>query len=153
MFFAEQRIGWQLQLAAEKGVHYGDMELIVDCVQRSLASHHPQPSLLHGDLWPANCAGSASGPWLFDPACYWGDRECDLAMLSYYADLPRQIYEGYHAVWPLPEGFSQRQPVYQLYYLLNRANVFGGNWAGEAQFAIGQLLEEDALGQRQVRPA
>ncbi|BAN95991.1 fructosamine/ketosamine-3-kinase [Plautia stali symbiont] len=97
-------------------MHYGYMELIVDCVQRSLANHHPQPSLLHGDLWPANCAGSASGPWLFDPACYWGDRECDLAMLNYYADLPRQIYEGYHAVWPLPEGFSQRQPVYQLYY-------------------------------------
>lgn len=153
VFFAEQRIGWQLQLAAEKGVHYGDTELIVDCVQRTLANHHPQPSLLHGDLWPANCAGSATGPWLFDPACYWGDRECDLAMLSYYADLPRQIYDGYHAVWPLEDGFSQRQPVYQLYYLLNRANVFGGNWTGEAQFAIGQLLDEDILGERQARPA
>ena len=122
-------------------------------MQRVLANHHPQPSLLHGDLWPANCAGSPAGPWIFDPACYWGDRECDLAMLSYYAELPRQIYEGYHSVWPLPEGFSQRQPVYQLYYLLNRANVFGGSWMDEATFAIGQLLDEDVMGQRQARPA
>ncbi|SUB17109.1 Fructosamine-3-kinase [Pantoea agglomerans] len=73
-------------------------------------------------------------PGWFDPACYWGDRECDLAMLSWYPDLPRQIYDGYQAVWPLPDGFSQRLPVYQLYYLLNRANVFGGHWPGDAQF-------------------
>ena len=74
-------------------------------------------------------------------------------MLNYFVELPRQIYEGYHSVWPLAEGFSQRQPVYQLYYLLNRANVFAGNWTSAAQFAIDQLLNEDALGQRQARPA
>ncbi|HAB25623.1 MAG: fructosamine kinase family protein [Pantoea sp.] len=153
VFFAEQRIGWQLQLAEEKGIAYGNTEEIVNCVQRALATHQPQPSLLHGDLWPANCAGSASGPWLFDPACYWGDRECDLAMLGWFPDLPRQIYEGYQSVWPLPDGFSQRQPVYQLYYLLNRANVFGGSWLSEARFAVARLLEEDALAQRQARPA
>ncbi len=152
-FFAEQRIGWQLQLAAEKGLDYGDADLIVASVQQRLANHHPQPSLLHGDLWPANCAGSRDGPWLYDPACYWGDRECDLAMLGYYATLPRQIYEGYNAVWPLPEGFSQRQPVYQLYYLLNRANLFGGGWRDEAQFAIDQLLAESALAGQHAKPA
>ncbi|QKJ87000.1 fructosamine kinase family protein [Paramixta manurensis] len=153
VFFAEQRIGWQLQLAAEKGIQYGDMEVIVDCVQRALASHHPQPSLLHGDLWPANCAGSDSGPWIFDPACYWGDRECDLAMLPWFSALPPQIYDGYQSVWPLPAGFLERQPIYQLYYLLNRANVFGGSWLGEAQRAIGALLEQDELGKSQARPA
>lgn len=153
VFFAEQRIGWQLQLAAEKGIQYGDMELIVGCVQQALASHHPQPSLLHGDLWPANCAGSNSGPWIFDPACYWGDRECDLAMLAWYKDLPPQIYDGYQSVWPLPHGFLQRQPIYQLYYLLNRANVFGGPWLGEAQRAVGALLDQDELGEKRVRPA
>ncbi|RWR03491.1 hypothetical protein ED28_00460 [[Pantoea] beijingensis] len=153
VFFAEQRIGWQLQLAAEKGIQYGNVELIVNCVQNALASHHPQPSLLHGDLWPANCAGSQNGPWIFDPACYWGDRECDLAMLSWYDALPPQIYEGYQSVWPLPTDFMQRQPIYQLYYLLNRANVFGGGWLGEAQRAIGQLLDADEQGKIQARPA
>jgi len=153
VFFAEQRIGWQLQLAAERGVSYGDMNTIVASVQHVLAHHHPEPSLLHGDLWPANCAGSSSGPWIFDPACYWGDRECDLAMLSYYAELPREILQGYHATWPLAEGFSQRQQVYQLYYLLNRANVFAGHWQEEAQFAVDQLLYDDKLSAEHARPA
>ncbi|MFG1172721.1 fructosamine kinase family protein [Erwiniaceae bacterium CAU 1747] len=148
LFFAEQRIGWQLQLAAEKGIQYGNIELITDCAQSILASHHPQPSLLHGDLWPANCAGSSSGPWIFDPACYWGDRECDLAMLTWYPNLPTGIMAGYQSVWPLPEGFARRQPVYQLYYLLNRANVFGGSWLGEAQRAVVALLDEDEFGKQ-----
>ncbi|WP_428945993.1 fructosamine kinase family protein [Pantoea sp. FN060301] len=153
VFFAEQRIGWQLQLAAEKGIQYGNIELIVQCAQRVLSTHQPQPSLLHGDLWPANCGGSDSGPWIFDPACYWGDRECDLAMLAWYPTLPRQILEGYQSVWPLPHDFRQRQSVYQLYYLLNRANVFGGHWLGEAQQAVGALLDEDELGKQHARPA
>ncbi|WP_034947851.1 fructosamine kinase family protein [Erwinia oleae] len=143
VFFAEQRIGWQLQLAAEKGILYGDIDLIVTCVQRALVAHHPQPSLLHGDLWPANCAGSADGPWLFDPACYWGDRECDLAMLAWHSDLPQEILESYQATWALPADYRQRQPVYQLYYLLNRANVFGGGWLADAQRAVGALLDVD----------
>lgn len=153
VFFSEQRIGWQLQLASEKGILYGDIDLIVRCAQKMLESHHPEPSLLHGDLWPANCAGSDSGPWIFDPACYWGDRECDLAMLSWHPDIPAQVYDGYHSVWPLPGDFLQRQPIYQLYYLLNRANVFGGHWLAEAQRAVGTLLDGDELGKRHARPA
>ncbi|QUG75426.1 phosphotransferase [Erwinia sp. E602] len=149
VFFAEQRIGWQLQLAAEKGIQYGNSELIVSCAQAALSNHHPEPSLLHGDLWPANCSGSAEGPWLFDPACYWGDRECDLAMLSWFSDLPAQIAEGYDSVWPLPADYRKRQPVYQLYYLLNRANVFGGSWMNEAQQAVGALLDTDEGGKQQ----
>ncbi|WP_338637850.1 fructosamine kinase family protein [Erwinia persicina] len=153
VFFSEQRIGWQLQLASEKGILYGDIDLIVRCAQKMLESHHPEPSLLHGDLWPANCAGSDSGPWIFDPACYWGDRECDLAMLSWHPDIPAQVYDGYQSVWPLPADFLQRQPIYQLYYLLNRANVFGGHWLAEAQRAVGTLLDGDELGKRHARPA
>jgi len=153
VFFSEQRIGWQLQLASEKGILYGDIDLIVRCAQKMLESHHPEPSLLHGDLWPANCAGSDSGPWIFDPACYWGDRECDLAMLSWHPDIPAQVYDGYQSVWPLPGDFLQRQPIYQLYYLLNRANVFGGHWLAEAQRAVGTLLDGDELGKCHARPA
>lgn len=152
IFFSEQRIGWQLQLAAEKGVQYGDIELIIRCAQSVLASHHPQPSLLHGDLWPANCGGSHSGPWIFDPACYWGDRECDLAMLSWYPDLPAEIFQGYESVWPLPNDYQQRQQVYQLYYLLNRANVFGGHWLIAAQQMVVSLLDADTLDKQSLHP-
>lgn len=61
-FFAEQRIGWQLELAAEKGLEFGNIDAIVDHIQQRLASHQPQPSLLHGDLWSGNCALGPNGP-------------------------------------------------------------------------------------------
>ncbi|MCG8709947.1 fructosamine kinase family protein [Brenneria sp. 4F2] len=139
-FFAEQRIGWQLQLAAEKGMHFGDVENLIVKTEARLAGHQPQPSLLHGDLWPDNCANGNNGCYLFDPACYWGDRECDLAMLPLYPTLPPQIYDGYQSVWPLDKDFIERQPIYQIYYLLNRANLFGGKHILEAQLAIEQRL-------------
>lgn len=61
-FFAEQRIGWQLELAAEKGLEFGNIDAIVEHIQQRLASHQPQPSLLHGDLWSDNCALGPDGP-------------------------------------------------------------------------------------------
>lgn len=60
-FFAEQRIGWQLELAAEKGIAFGNIDAIVEHIQQRLASHQPQPSLLHGDLWSGNCALGPDG--------------------------------------------------------------------------------------------
>ena len=139
-FFAEQRIGWQLELAAEKGLDFGDIDRIVDSVQQQLTSHQPQPSLLHGDLWSDNCALGPNGPYIFDPACYWGDRECDLAMLPLHSGQPPQIYDGYQSVAPLPAGFVERQPLYQLYTLLNRANLFGGEHLMVAQRALERVL-------------
>ncbi|MCD4539126.1 fructosamine kinase family protein [Klebsiella pneumoniae subsp. pneumoniae] len=142
VFFAEQRIGWQLELAAEKGLHFGDIDTLVDMVQQRLANHQPQPSLLHGDLWSGNCALGPDGPYIFDPACYWGDRECDLAMLPMHPEQPPQIYDGYQSVSPLPSGFLDRQPIYQLYTLLNRAILFGGQHLVTAQQALDDVLME-----------
>ncbi|EMA8637926.1 fructosamine kinase family protein [Cronobacter malonaticus] len=139
-FFAEQRIGWQLELAAEKGMEFGDIDRIVDAVHQQLISHQPAPSLLHGDLWSGNCALGPDGPYIFDPACYWGDRECDLAMLPLHPEQPPQIYDGYQSVLPLPTGFLERQPLYQLYTLLNRATLFGGQHLVTAQQALTRVL-------------
>ncbi|ELQ6037280.1 fructosamine kinase family protein [Cronobacter sakazakii] len=139
-FFAEQRIGWQLELAAEKGMEFGDIDRIVDAVHQQLVSHQPAPSLLHGDLWSGNCALGPDGPYIFDPACYWGDRECDLAMLPLHPEQPPQIYDGYQSVLPLPAGFLERQPLYQLYTLLNRAILFGGQHLVTAQQALTRVL-------------
>lgn len=139
-FFAEQRIGWQLELAAEKGIIFGDIDALVDCVRQRLSGHQPQPSLLHGDLWSGNCALGPDGPYIFDPACYWGDRECDLAMLPLHNEQPPQIYDGYQSVSPLPPDFLSRQPVYQLYTLLNRAILFGGQHLVNAQSALERLI-------------
>ncbi|KLN98174.1 fructosamine kinase family protein [Moellerella wisconsensis] len=143
-FFAEKRIGWQLQISAEKGMIFGDIPQIVEIVKQRLQGHQPQPSLLHGDLWPRNSAITDEYTGVvFDPACYWGDRECDLAMLTAYNHIPIQIIDGYQSIWPLPHGFIDRQPIYQLYYLLNSCNLFGCEKSYlQAQSIVENLLAE-----------
>ncbi len=60
---------------------FGDIDDIVDRMYHCACSTTSRSlPLLHGNLWPGNCAMTAHGPILFDPASYWGDRECDLAM-------------------------------------------------------------------------
>jgi len=62
-------------------------------------------------------------------------------MLPLHTELPPQIYDGYQSVWSLEKDFVERQPIYQIYYLLNRANLFGGKHVVTAQQAIeSQLL-------------
>lgn len=141
-FYAEQRIGWILEIAAEKGLQLGDIDKTVTIVQQKLAHHQPQPALLHGDLWSNNCAEGADGPFIFDPACYWGDRECDLAMLPLYPHVPKELYDGYQSVAPLPSGFLDRQPIYQLYTLINQAVLFGGAHLAIAHDALHALYRE-----------
>ena len=40
-FFAEQRIGWQLQLCKDKGLDFGDIDLIIEKVKHKLSKHNP----------------------------------------------------------------------------------------------------------------
>ncbi len=34
--------------------------------------------------------------------------------------------------WPLPAGWRERNPLYQLYHLLNHQLLFGGGYGGQA---------------------
>ncbi|MFV8440407.1 fructosamine kinase family protein, partial [Vibrio owensii] len=124
VFFAEQRIGWQLQLLKEKGVSLVDIDDFIDVVKQLLANHSPQPSLLHGDLWNGNVALTPAGPISFDPACYWGDRECDLAMTELFGGFQPDFYQGYESVAPLSAGYEERKDIYNLYHVLNHCNLF-----------------------------
>lgn len=139
-FFAEQRLGWQLQLAEENGMYFAPIEQLVEQAYRLLREHQPTPALLHGDLWRGNLGFSEHTPVIYDPACYYGDRETDLAMSELFTPLPRAFYDGYQAAWPLPPGYAQRKGLYNLYHLLNHANLFGGRYITQCEQAIGQLL-------------
>ncbi len=139
-FFAEQRIGWQLQLLREKGIFLADIADLIDVVKGQLSHHNPRPSLLHGDLWQGNCAISAFGPICFDPACYWGDRECDIAMTELFGGFEPEFYQGYESIAPLELGYTQRKNVYNLYHLLNHCNLFGGHYLDKSQQLVDEIL-------------
>jgi fructosamine-3-kinase len=135
-FFGEHRLGYQLQLAG-RGV-FPRAQQLLDCLPQ-LLSHQPQPALVHGDLWSGNAGFLRDGrPVIFDPATYWGDREVDLAMTELFGGFPPAFYQGYHAVYPLDEGYDRRKVVYNLYHLLNHYNLFGGSYQGQANRAIEQ---------------
>lgn len=139
-FFAEQRIGWQLQLLAEKGIHLSNIAELITIVQRLLSNHHPQPALLHGNLW-SNKLGFAQGnAVLLDPACYLGDREVDLAMSELFDALPEAFYNGYYSRWQAPEGQDQRRIIYNLYPLLAHLNRYGEPYRQVVEKQLHQVL-------------
>lgn len=139
-FFAEQRIGWQLQLLAEKSIKLGDIEHIIDVCHKKLLHHQATPCLVHGDLWQGNLGFSDSGVFIFDPASYYGDREVDVAMTELFGQLPSEFYQGYQSVYPLENDYDKRKLVYNFYHNLNHANLFGGVYIEQCKANLTRIL-------------
>jgi fructosamine-3-kinase len=145
-FFGERRLRPQLQLALQNGMDralvkkgYGIIELIGGF----FIDYRPVPSLLHGDLWSGNAAQTTDGlPVIFDPACYYGDREADIAMAELFGGFPISFYAAYRAAWPLDRDYETRKPLYNLYHILNHFNLFGSPYLGQALRTIERLLAE-----------
>jgi protein-ribulosamine 3-kinase len=143
-FWREHRLGFQLRLAAQNG--YGGQlqslgEKLSDALPAFFAGYTPQPSLLHGDLWSGNHAYLQDGtPTIFDPATYYGDRECDIAMTELFGGYPADFYAAYRAAYPLDAGYATRRDLYNLYHILNHANLFGGGYARQAEQMMLRLL-------------
>jgi len=145
-FFRERRLRPQLTLAAANG--FGALlgaagERLLAAVEVLLGAHRPPASLLHGDLWGGNWLASPEGePAIFDPAVYYGDRETDIAMTHLFGGFGPAFYRAYAASAPLPPGWERRRELYNLYHVLNHANLFGGGYARQARTMIGWLLAE-----------
>lgn len=140
-FFAEHRIGYQLKLARRRQGNFPDAELVIAKVREFLQDRHPQPSLVHGDLWSGNAAILESGePVILDPAIYYGDREVDIAMTELFGGFPAAFYRGYEQVWSLDPDYQKRKPLYNLYHILNHFNLFGGGYGDQANSMLLQIL-------------
>ncbi|PKI17651.1 fructosamine kinase family protein [Colwellia sp. 12G3] len=139
-FFADQRIAWQLQLLSERSVMLGNIEYITQVCHDALLHHHVTPCLVHGDLWQGNTGFSGEQAMIFDPACYYGDREVDIAMTELFGHFPDDFYHGYQAEYPLDAGYEQRKLVYNFYHILNHANVFGGIYINQAKAALSRIM-------------
>ena len=145
-FWCEQRLKFQLHLAATNG-YIGrlqtDGEHLCNKLVMLFENYQPQPSLLHGDLWGGNAAVDKQGvPVIFDPACYYGDREADLAMTELFGGFSRYFYDAYQATWPLDKGYGIRKTLYNLYHILNHLNLFGRGYQRQAENMMALLLSE-----------
>ncbi len=142
-FFTEQRLEVQLRIAGGRGRRFSGAERLLARTADWLNGHGADPCLVHGDLWSGNTGLLGQGPVraaLFDPAVYRGDREVDLAMARLFGGLPPALFRGYEHTWPLPQGWRFRSHLYNLYHLLNHANLFGGGYGDQAQAVIDGLL-------------
>ena len=140
-FFADRRLAPQLALAAQAGQPLRQGEALLRQLPAWLNHHGAEPCLLHGDLWAGNGGLLVDGRGaIFDPAVYRGDREVDLAMARLFGGFPASVFAGYETRWPLPPGHGQRREIYNLYHLLNHANLFGGGYWRQAQASIDALL-------------
>jgi fructosamine-3-kinase len=145
-FWKLNRLTPQLRLAAKhrlpsRMIDRGE-RLTTDC-DALLAGHRSTRSLLHGDLWSGNAAALADGtPVLFDPAVYHGDREADIAMTELFGGFPADFLAAYGDAWPLEQGYATRRDFYNLYHVLNHANLFAGDYVRQAERSIERLLAE-----------
>jgi fructosamine-3-kinase len=142
-FFRARRLGFQLQLAADRG-YTGSLQeqgaLLMKRLPVFFDAYEPDASLLHGDLWGGNWASCDSEPVIFDPAVYYGDRESDLAMTRLFGGFGAAFYEAYESNAPLAPGHEARCDLYQLYHVLNHLNLFGSAYLGRAQSLMANLL-------------
>ena len=139
-FFRYRRLEPQVTMARKSGLWQKSWNPSLDQLYRKLPAllpEKPARSILHGDLWSGNYLITREGrAALFDPACYYGHREADLAMTALFGGFDARFYEAYKEAWPLEPGYEERQEIYNLYHLINHLNLFGESYAG----GIGRTL-------------
>ena len=142
-FYRERRIGFQTRLARDRGMVDTTLVRRIDQILARLEDLLPAPefpSLLHGDLWGGNyIVDDRGGAVLIDPAVWYGHREADLAMTELFGGFPSGFYESYREAWPLTNGYADRVPLYNLYHLLNHANIFGQGYVSSVRSIVNRF--------------
>ncbi len=141
-FWRERRLRPQFRFARERGLPA--LATLEETACRAcdalLADEAPPASLLHGDLWRGNAAFDGAGRLvLFDPSTYYGDAETDLAMARLFGGFPATFFAAYDAARPPRPRRAARVALYQLYHVLNHANLFGGGYVAQARALIAAL--------------
>ncbi|MCH2613670.1 MAG: fructosamine kinase family protein [Opitutales bacterium] len=140
-FYQEHRLAFQLELAAKKGFPLVEAQTLLNSIPRFFEDYNPKPSLLHGDLWSGNVSFDQDGrPFVYDPCCYYGDRETDLAFTEFFGGFNLDFYKAYNAAYPLDSGYEQRNTLYNLYHSLNHFNLFGPPYDRQSASMASELL-------------
>ena len=134
-FYGERRIAPLLRLVdEERGMAATERRLCERLIEKlpTLLPEGAPPALIHGDLWSGNVMRTARGPAVFDPACVYADRETEFGITTLFGGFSPAFWRAYEEAGPLPAGWRDRNPLYQLYHLLNHFLIFGGQYGHEA---------------------
>ena len=126
-FYISQRLEPQFAMAKDRGFDLGNPAVLFKACEELIPLE--PPALIHGDLWSGNYIVNSQGnPCLIDPAVAYAPREMDLGMMKLFGGFEPKIFEAYEQKFPLQEGFEERLPLWQLYYLLVHLNIFGAGY-------------------------
>ena len=140
-FFRKHRLEFQMNLCERKGLRIPGKETLLKHLGKFFNDYTPHPSLLHGDLWGGNVGFDEDcHPVLFDPGCYYGDREADLAFTEMFGGFSGEFYKAYEASYPIHKDYSHRKRLYNLYHELNHFYLFGGGYGSQAKETVQFLL-------------
>ncbi len=141
-FFLKDRLGVQVGMIRNRQVK-DEFETVLgkkgDTLAQFLNECCKHPSLLHGDLWSGNVLFDNAGPWLIDPAVYFGDREADVAMTEMFGGFSPAFYRAYDKAYPRTEAYSTKRAIYNLYHTLNHYNLFGASYIEACRCNLGVI--------------
>lgn len=141
-FYAERRLGPLLEALTQAGLAPAERRVYDRLMARlpSLLPGDSRPALVHGDLWSGNVLFWAAGAALVDPACAYAEREFELGISTLFGGVSARALAAYEESFPLAPGWRERNPLYQLYHLLNHALLFGGGYAAQALSTARRLV-------------
>ncbi|WP_301109762.1 fructosamine kinase family protein [Sporosarcina sp.] len=128
-YYRDVRLAGQLRIGRQRKLIQGKREQKLVELLANLdrwVPAKPEISLLHGDLWRGNwIAGKKGAPVLIDPSILYGDHEFEIAYTNLFGGFSERFYNAYTDIIPLSDTYEEREPIYQLYYLLVHLNMFG----------------------------
>ena len=141
--FVDYRLRPQLKGASSWGLNPDDLWPLLAAITVYLDRLEVRPSLVHGDLWGGNAGLLSDGRGtIYDPAVWWADAEVDVAMTQLFGGFTSSFYDAYFAVMQKRSMAEQRVELYNLYHLLNHANLFGGSYERQCRDTIKSLARQ-----------
>jgi protein-ribulosamine 3-kinase len=127
-FYRACRLAPRLRAAVDSGLLPPDVAARVERLSErlpDLAGPPVAPTLLHGDAHHNNFISTAEGPYLIDPAVYYGHPEMDLAYIDFFAPAPPAFFAGYQEIAPIDAGFPARRDLWRIPAWLAMVEVGG----------------------------
>ena len=143
-FYRDERLVPVLTLAHRRDAldeaDLRETQRLVDRLPELLRAVAGPPRLIHGDLWSGNVVETAEGPALVDPACAYSHPEAELGMMTLFGGFSARTLAAYREALPLEPEWEARQPLFQLYHLLNHAAIFGGSYGRQAMETVRRFV-------------